>query len=116
MFYPLKFYYQDVLGERRDVSYHLVFGMLESESEFVEHARLLTEQLRKDCPVYVSSLAYPERNVLNHVYVRLDRTRSVAEIEKLSKDSLVERFPRYQLDAVDIDQANGIRIFRLAPR
>jgi hypothetical protein len=116
MFYPLKFYYQDVLGERRDVSYHLVFGMLERESQFVEHARLLTEQLRKGCPVYVSSLAYPERNVLNHVYVRLDRTRSVAEIEKLPTDRLVETFPGYRLDAMDIDDANGVQVFRLTPR
>ena len=116
MFYPLKFYYQDVLGERRDVSYHLVFGMLGNESEFAAHAALLTEQLSKGCPVYVSSLAYPERNVLNHLYARLDRTRSVAEIEKLPKDGLVETFPGYRLDAMDINDANGVQVFRLTPR
>ena len=116
MFYPLNFDYQDVLGERRDVSYHLVFGMLESESEFVTHARLLQNQLGKGCPVYVSSLAYPERNVLNHVHARLDMTRSFAEVEKLPEDEFVETFPGYRLDPIDIDDANGVQIFRLTPR
>lgn len=116
MFYPLKYYYQDVLGERRDVSYHLAFGILESENEFAEHARLLGRQLQQGCPVYVSSLGYPDRNVLNHLYAQLDATQSVGEVARLPNDRLVESFPRYQLQVIDIDEADGVRIFRLAPR
>ena len=116
MLYPLKYYYRDVLEERADVSYHLVFGILQSEAAFERHATRLREQLEQGCPVYVSSLGYPERNVLNRVYHQLDGTRPLSEIARLSERDFVETFPHYRLNAVDLDPAEGVRIYRLEAR
>ena len=106
----------DVLGERADVSYHLVFGMLGHEHEFARHARLLVSQLHRGCPVYVSSLGYPERDVLDRVYTRFDTARSLAEVATLPTDEFIKSFPRYQLDAIDIDAASEVQVLRLVPR
>jgi hypothetical protein len=116
MFYPLKYYYQDVLGERSDVSYHLVFGIVESEVHFKYHAANLVRHLRRGCPVYVSSLGYPERNVLNHVYLQLGRTGRLAEIASLSESVFTETFPDYRFDVLDVDPSEGVRIYRLEER
>lgn len=116
IFYPLKYYYQDVLGERDDVSYHLVFGIVGSEIEFKYHAATMVQQLRRGCPVYISSLGYPERNVLNRVYHQLGRTGRLAEIASFSESVFVETFPEYRLNALDVDRSEGVRIYRLQER
>jgi len=116
MFYPLKYYYQDVLGERSDVSYHLVFGIIESEVEFESHAKTMVHQLRRGCSVYVSSLGYPERNVLSHVYHELDRTAALARITSLSERELLATFPKYRLSPLEIDPSEGVRIYELEAR
>ncbi|MEM7137919.1 MAG: DUF2723 domain-containing protein [Myxococcota bacterium] len=113
MFYPLKYYYQDVLGERKDVSYHAIFGILGDPADFARHVDTLYDQLRSDCPVYVSSLGYPEREVLNRLYYRLKRTRSRAEIEELPTASFAESFPRYRIEPVPI-AGESAKFFRLA--
>jgi len=116
VFYPLSFYYKDVLGRRPDVSYHLVFGILEDDQAFRRHATKMLEQLDRGCPVYVSSLGYPERNVLDHVYARLDPARSLNDVRRLSTEAFVETFPGYALDRIDIAPEEGAKIFKLEPR
>jgi hypothetical protein len=116
IFYPLKYYYQDVLGARNDVSYHRVFGIVESEVEFRYHAATMVQHLRRGCPVYISSLGYPERNVLNYVYHQLGRTVALAEIASLSESAFVETFPGYRLNALDVDLSEGVRIYTLQER
>lgn len=116
IFYPLKYYYQDVLGERSDVSYHLVFGIVERAAEFQWHAATMLDQLEGNCPVYISSLRYPERQVLNRVYDALDETRGLPDVEALSEEALLETFPGHRLKAVDVDGTYGVRIFKIEPR
>ena len=116
MLYPLWFYYQDVLSKRGDVSYHQVFGILGSESKFAYQADVLKSQLDAGCPVYVSSLGYPERNVLNHVYHRLDDAVSLGEIARLSEPMFRETFPKYRLSALSVDPSEGVRIYMLQRR
>lgn len=116
VFYPLSFYYKDVLGRRPDVSYHLVFGILENDPAFRRHATKMLEQLERGCPVYVSSLGYPERDVLDHVYARLDSRRSLGDVRRLSTEAFVETFPEYALHRVDIDPKEEAKIFKLEPR
>jgi hypothetical protein len=116
MFYPLKFYYQDVLGRRGDVSYHLVFGILGSEAKVAHHAAKMAKQLKRGCPVYVSSLGYPERDVLNHVYHRLDGSTALADIASLSDPMFQATFPHYRLLAMSVAPIEGVRIYRLLKR
>lgn len=116
MFYPLDYYYQDVLGRREDVAYHLVFGIVGHETRFERLATTLVEQLERGCPLYVSSLGFPERNVLNYAYRRLDDASELADIRSLSTRSLVDTFPTYGFDPVSVDAANGVEIYRIVRR
>jgi hypothetical protein len=116
MFYPLKYYYQDVLGERSDVSYHLVFGIVENEVHFEYHAAQLVRHLRRGCPVYISSLGYPERNVLDQVYIQLSGRGSLTEIESLSQSMFMETFPDYRFHPLVVDESEGVRIYKLEER
>ena len=116
MLYPLEYYYQDVLGKRDDVSYHLVFGIVGREGQFKHLAAAMEQQLDRGCPVYFSSLGFPERNVLNYVYQRFDGRKDLAGIRRLPTAAFMETFPEYNLDRVVIDAANGVNIFRLNRR
>jgi hypothetical protein len=116
LFYPLKYYYQDVLGEREDVSYHLVFGIVEREGQLNYHVATMLKQLEDGRPVYISSLGYPERNVLVRVYDQLDPHRETLEISRLSDDKLRQTFPRYRFEPLVLDAAEGVRIYRLRER
>ncbi|MGB8331683.1 MAG: DUF2723 domain-containing protein [Polyangiales bacterium] len=116
VFYSLSFYYKDVLGRRPDVTYHLVFGILEDDRAFQRHAAKMLGQLDRGCPVYVSSLGYPERNVLDHVYARLDSRRSLANVRRLSTEAFVETFPTYSLVPIPIAPEEAAKVFKLQRR
>ncbi|MBW2717323.1 MAG: DUF2723 domain-containing protein [Deltaproteobacteria bacterium] len=115
-FYPLRFYYQDVLGRRPDVSYHLIFGMTGNSGAYRRHAARMVEQLRRGCPVYISSLAYPDRAVLEHAYAQLDPQHSVADARRLSAEELVETFPLFMVEPIVVESGDGIQIYRLRRR
>lgn len=116
IFYPLKFYYQEVLGEREDVTYELVFGMLHSATETQRQAQLMRRQLAAGCAVYVTSLGYPERGVLDLVYHGLDNDKSLAAITSLSPEALIRTFPVYKPTPIVIDERHQVRVFKLVPR
>jgi len=115
LLYPLKYYYQHSLGRRPDIEYHLIFALLERDPTFRAHASEMVRQLRRGCAVYVSSIGYPERNVLNHVYVRLGGDR-LSEVAELSPDELIATFPMYRLEPVELDANDGAKIYELVPR
>lgn len=116
MIYPLEYYYRDVLGKRTDVSYHLLFGIIATEEQLAYHARTLLEHLEDGCPVYISSLGYPDRDVLTHVYHRLRPDADLATLTRMSRQDLIETFPRYRFSALEVDPAAGTRIYRLESR
>jgi hypothetical protein len=116
LLYPLKYYYQEALGRRPDVRYELIFAILEGDREFQAHAIAMIRQLRSGCSVYVESLGYPERDVLNHVYEALDARTSAATVARLSEEAFMRSFPYYQFEAVKLDESDPGRIYRLRRR
>ena len=116
LLYPLKYYYQDVLGQRRDVDFELIFGILDREPEFATHAARMLHQLKRGCSVYVESVGYPERNVLNHVYALLDPGISATRAALLPEAEFLDTFSRYRFQAIDVDRSLGVRIFQLLER
>ena len=116
LLYPLKYYYQDVLGRRKDVDFELIFGILDREPEFATHAIHMLHQLKRGCSVYVESLGYPERDVLNHVYALLDRRVTAARAADLPEAEFLDTFPRYRFVPIDVDRSLGVRIFQLLER
>jgi hypothetical protein len=105
-----------VLERRTDVSYHLIFGMTGHSGAYRRHAARMVEQLRRGCPVYLSSLVYPDRAVLDQVYARLDPQRTVADVRRLSTEALVETFPELTIEPIVVDSGDGTRIYRFRQR
>lgn len=111
--YPLKYYYQDVLGERPDVEFEVIFGMLPDQAEFQSHAMQMRAQLDRGRTVYIPSLGYPERDVLNLLYRSLRPEVSLSEIRELEESRFIDSFPGVRFEEVPIDEPDGILIYRL---
>ena len=116
LLYPLKYYYQDVLGRRADVRYELIFAILDREPKFRMHARRMLQQVERGCSVYLESVGYPERDVLNHVYSLLNPRFSAASAARLPEAVFMDTFPRYQFEPIDVDASLAVRIYRLSER
>lgn len=112
VFYPLVYYYQGVLGRRPDVKSHLVFGITGTEEAFRRDAEVMAQELSTGCPVYVASVGYPERHVLNLVAAELDAERDLTAISRLPKEEFLDSFPGYTWRFVEIDAATGTGVYR----
>ena len=66
--------------------------------------------------MYVSSLGFPERNVLNYVYEELSKEATVSEARALSSEEFVQSFPGYEWAAVDVDPNEDVEVYRLRAR
>jgi len=115
-FYPLSFYYKDVLGRRPDVTYHLIFGMSRDDQAIRRHAERMVGQLRHGLPVYITSLGFPDRAVLSHVYARLDPQRRLDDIRGLSTERFVDTFPDFAFVPTVVEPESGTVIHQLVPR
>jgi hypothetical protein len=114
--YPLKYYYQEVLGRRADVDYGVIFGMTESRAEYLQHALGVLRQLERGCPVYFGSLAPPERHVLDLVYAALDGRTGPDAVARMPEAELVASFPRFRLERVPLGGEDAAHVHRLVPR
>lgn len=114
--YPLWFYYQGVLGERTDVAYFRLFAILEGVEAFSHHADRLIQQLDDGCSVYVASLGYPERYVLDFAAARLDPSVPLAEWGRLSTERFAASFPRYRIESLTADPESGTQIHKFVRR
>lgn len=116
--YPFRLYYQQVLGARQDVKSHLIFGPFLTPELAAEHAAAMRAHLEQGDPVFVSSLARPERIVLAQLFRALggDQAPPLGALVKLPQDEFARRFPRYEFARVDLPNTNGAHIFEIRPR
>ena len=116
LLYPLKYYYQDTLGRRGDVRYKLIFAILGRQHELRAHSVAMMSQLEDGCSVYVESLGYPERDVLNHVFAALDPATSLATAARLPEAKFMDSFPQYRFERIELDPPDNVRIYKLMRR
>ena len=90
--------------------------MTGSEVEFEGHASKIQDQLERGCPVYLPSLGYPERDVLNYLYRSLAPERTMASISNLAEREFLDSFPIYRFRPIAIDLQDGIYIYQLGRR
>jgi hypothetical protein len=77
---PLDFYYQRVRGMRPDVQLHRFFGLFLSDEGASALARDMELHLSRGDPVFISSLAVPEREIVNKL-VRIFPRLKIEEIK-----------------------------------
>jgi hypothetical protein len=115
-YYPYRMYHQRVLGYRRDVSSHLVFGGFMDTQKASALASELHGHLQSDAPVFVSSLTQPERALLNQLYVALDPSAPLARVRALPPRQLAEQFPGWRLEKVPLDGLDDAWIYQFVAR
>jgi Protein of unknown function (DUF2723) len=117
-YFPFHNYYQEVLGGRRDVTSHLIFGPFLDEAKAEEHAAKLRNQLESGERVFISSLLAPERLVLSKLYRDLagDEAPPLRTLLRQSPDEFASAFPRYRFVRVELPNTDGAYIFEIVAR
>lgn len=103
-YYPFSLYYQQVLGKRPDIKFISIFTPTFTPEQATAIASRVEEILKQDVPVFVSSVTYPERAVLNNLYARWgkDARATVQYAEGLDKENFIKTFPNYQLERISL--------------
>jgi hypothetical protein len=114
--YPLRYYYRDQLGRRRDVTYHSIYSPSLTDAEAADFAVELKRALARGEPVYTSSILTPEKAVLDHLFQLLDPAWTLEAIRALPTEEYVARYPAFELQKIVFSEKDEIWIYRLSPR
>jgi hypothetical protein len=116
--YPFGFYYQNVLGRRPDVTILPIFTPIFDEHIAQRLAKDIFSLLESGAPVYISSVSYPERGVLNHLFGLLsDPPRNTPFYASgLDTSNLLSNFPNYELRKVVLLPDTGANIYKFVRR
>ena len=114
--YPLRYYYRDQLRLRVDITYHSIYSPALTDEEAGDIAADLKRLLARGEPVYTSSILMPEKPVLDRLFQLYDPAATLAEIEGLSTEEYVERFPGIELQKIVFSEEDETWIYRLNPR
>ncbi len=115
--YPFRLYYQEVLDRRPDLHLHAVFGPTLDDAEAERHATEIKRLLDGHEKVFVSSPFWPERPILNHLYLLLNEDDDQREkVESMALGEFEETFPKYALKRIPLQPDGKIFICQLVPR
>ena len=111
--YPLRLYYRDIYKTRTDIKHHSLF------SPFISHEGAKSEAIKmKTCiesglPVYVASLAFPERLVLDQLLVLLDPGKDLEGVALLPLEKFINSFPGLAFEKIVLVEEDNIWIYRV---
>ncbi len=114
--YPLRYYYRDIRGERRDITYHPVFIPRLDEAEAGRIATRLRRHLETGEPVYTASVEYPEKAVLDQLYRLYDPSKSAAALGALDGEEYLRSFPGLRFEKIVMFPEEEVWIYRMEPR
>jgi hypothetical protein len=92
--------------------YSPFLGVDEAKGVAVE----LKLQLERGEPVFTASILYPEKVVLDQLFLLNDPSRSLETIQELSTDEYASSFPGVEFEKIVLFEAEQIWIYRLAPK
>ncbi len=114
--YPLRYYYRDICGMRRDIVHHPLYSPWLTPGDALPVARELEQALAAGEPVFSASALYPEKLVLDQLALLLDPARSIEELQGMGEAEYVRRFPVVALEKVVLFEEEQIWVYRLQRR
>jgi hypothetical protein len=114
--YPLRLYYKDIYKIRTDIRHHSLFNPFMSYENAESEAVKMKAYIEKGIPVYIASLLFPERLVLDQLYVLLDTTKDLKWVSSLPRKTFIESFPGIEFEKVPLFEEEQIWIYKLVPK
>jgi hypothetical protein len=114
--YPLRYYYRDICGIRRDIRHHPLYSPWLTPQAALPVARDIEEALGRGEPVYSASILYPEKLVLDQLALLLDPSRSLPSLQGLTEEQYARRFPGVELRRVVLVEEEEVWIYCLERR
>jgi hypothetical protein len=116
--YPLALYYQKVVGKRKDLNIRPVFNPLFTEEQAKRDALEIKELLARGHRVFLSSPYWPERDILNHLFVMLSPSHqaNLQYSASLPIEHFEAAFPVYMLKRLNLASDPKIFYYELALR
>lgn len=110
--YPLRYYYREVLGRDLGFTLHSQFSLsVTTESSRGEAVDML-RALREESPVFVSTLGFAERHVLEQLWLLLDADASPDLVPALSTAEFRAGAP-FSLEEVPVDPDRSWVVYRV---
>jgi len=111
--YPLQFYHREILGRDLGFTLHPQYVVTVTPQSLREEAGDMLRALREGSPVFVSTLGYPVRGVLNELWFRLDFGAPEAEVASLPLPELRARAP-FRVEELRLDPDRAWVVYRIA--
>ena len=111
--YPLRLYYQDIYKIRTDINHHSLFSPLMTPEQAKTEAVNMKMYIQSGMPVYIASHSYPERAVLDELYVLLDPAKSLNQVSSLSIEELINSFPDIKIEKITLFEQEQIWIYQI---
>jgi hypothetical protein len=113
--YPLRLYYRDIYRVRTDIRHHSLFNPFITDEKAKSEAMKMKTYIDKGMTVYIASLSYPERLVLNQLYLLLDPSGDLDRVRNLPVKSFVDTFPVLKFEEIVLFEEERIVIYRIIP-
>lgn len=115
--FPLELYYGGVLGRRTDIDYHALFGPTFDDEQALLRARQMKGLLEAGERVFLSSLHWPERPVMEALYGLIEDERGLprSDVKSMTLEELEQSFPEYRLRRIHLGGRDDRYIFELLP-
>jgi len=114
--YPLRLYYRDIYQIRTDIIHHSLFNPFMSHEKAEREAVLMKTCLEKGKPVYIASLLFPERLVLDQLYLLLDPQKDLETVSSLHLETLIDSFPGIEFEKIILCEEEQIWIYRIVQK
>lgn len=114
--YALTLYYRNICNIRPDIHYHSIFSVLKTHEEVKGEALSLKSCIEFGLPVYIVTLEYPERLILDQLYILYRPDRTLDWVSNLSTDDLVREFHEVEFEKIVLFEQEQIFIYRIRKR
>jgi hypothetical protein len=114
--YPLRLYYRDLYGMRTDIRHHSLFNPFYSHEKAEKEAKKMNSSLEEGLPVYIASLSFPERLVLDQLWVLIDGSKDLEQVAGLPLGEFRKTFPEYAFEEIVLFENENISIYKVVPR
>lgn len=110
--YPLRYYYREVLGRDLGFTLHYQFGLTVTPQSARRDAEEMLRELRLGSDVFVSTLGFPERQVLDQLWLLLDRGAAAREAPALPNADFRANAP-FRIEEVPLDPERPWVVYRI---